>query len=173
MLLLGDASVDPRNYLGLGSFNFVPTRLVPTFYFNAPSDDWFTDFNSDTIPDLAIGRIPVKTAADANTVINKIATRTTPLTTSSQNAVLIADVPETFDFETEAAVAKTLLPPSFNVQRSTSGPRRPRTTTSSVHSTQGRCWSITWATARWRSGASISSTRTTLRRSPTARTNRS
>ncbi|MEA2414457.1 MAG: hypothetical protein QOI58_1114, partial [Thermoanaerobaculia bacterium] len=116
VLLLGDASVDPRNYLGLGSFNFVPTRLVPTIYFNAPSDDWFTDFNSDTIPDLAIGRIPVKTAADANTVINKIATRTTPLTTSSQNAVLIADVPETFDFETEAAVAKTLLPPSFNVQ---------------------------------------------------------
>ncbi|MBV9070115.1 MAG: hypothetical protein JO093_07655 [Acidobacteria bacterium] len=116
VLLLGDASIDPRNYLGLGAFNFVPTRLVPTVYFNAPSDDWFTDFNSDTIPDLAIGRIPVKTAADANTVINKIATRTTPLTTSSQNAVLIADVPETFDFETEAAVAKTLLPPSFNVQ---------------------------------------------------------
>jgi hypothetical protein len=116
VLLLGEASIDPRNYLDIGSFDFVPTRLVPTFYFNAPSDDWFTDFNNDTIPDLAIGRIPVKTAADANTVINKIASRPTPLTTSSQNAVLIADVPETFDFETEAAVAKALLPPSFNVQ---------------------------------------------------------
>ncbi|HEV7425531.1 MAG TPA: C25 family cysteine peptidase [Thermoanaerobaculia bacterium] len=127
VLLLGDASVDPRNYLGLGAFDFVPTRLVPTFYFNAPSDDWFTDFNNDTIPDLAVGRIPVRTAADANTIINKIASRATPSVTSSQNAVLIADVPETFDFETEAAVAKTLLPPSFNVQTikisSTSTPR--------------------------------------------------
>ena len=116
VLLLGDASVDPRNYLEVGKVDFVPTMLIPTIYLKTPSDEWFTDFNNDDIGDLPVGRIPAKTAAEANLVINRIAGRTTPATTSAQKAVLIADVPETFDFETEAAVTETLMPPSFSVQ---------------------------------------------------------
>jgi len=30
LLLAGDASVDPRNYLGFGDLDFVPTRIIPT-----------------------------------------------------------------------------------------------------------------------------------------------
>ena len=115
VLLLGDASVDPRNYLDLGKIDFVPTMLVPTIYLKTPDDDWFADFNNDGIGELAVGRIPVKTAAEADLVVNKIANRTTPLTSSSQKVILIADSPVTFDFETEAAVTQTLMPPSFVV----------------------------------------------------------
>jgi len=116
VLLLGDASVDPRDYLGLGSFDFVPTKLVPTLFLKAPSDDWFVDFNNDGIGELAIGRIPVKTADEAALVIGKIASRGTPSGAWSQSAVLIADTPQTFAFEAEAAVTAGLLPPALSVQ---------------------------------------------------------
>jgi hypothetical protein len=65
VLLVGDASIDPRNYMGIGAFDFVPTKLVPTVYLKTASDDWLADVNGDGVPDFAIGRIPVRTAQDA------------------------------------------------------------------------------------------------------------
>src|SRR5205807_5138143 len=62
-MLLGDASLDPRNYIGTGTYDYVPTRLVITTLLRTASDDWFTDFNNDGIADIPIGRIPVRTAA--------------------------------------------------------------------------------------------------------------
>jgi len=46
LLLAGDASVDPRNFLGFGDFDFVPTRIIPTSELMTASDDWFSDFNN-------------------------------------------------------------------------------------------------------------------------------
>ena len=46
LLLAGDASVDPRNYLGFGLLDFVPTRIVPTAMLKTASDDWFSDFGN-------------------------------------------------------------------------------------------------------------------------------
>ena len=77
-MLLGDASVDPRNYLGMGTFDYVPTKLVRTSLLRTASDDWFTDFNDDGIADIPVGRIPVRTPAEAALVIGKIASRGTP-----------------------------------------------------------------------------------------------
>ena len=65
VLLVGDASFDPRNYEGYGSFDFVPTKLVDTAYLETASDDWFVDFDDDGLPDLAVGRLPVRTAEEA------------------------------------------------------------------------------------------------------------
>ncbi|HYK00888.1 MAG TPA: C25 family cysteine peptidase [Thermoanaerobaculia bacterium] len=77
-ILLGDSSFDPRNYYGIGNVDYVPTKLVPTGYIKTASDDWFADFDDDGIASLAIGRIPVRTLADANGVVTKLtATRTT------------------------------------------------------------------------------------------------
>ena len=47
VLLVGDASFDPKNYLDKGDFDLVPTRLVDTRLMETASDDWFTDFNDD------------------------------------------------------------------------------------------------------------------------------
>ncbi len=72
LLLVGDASYDPRNYLLYGYLDLVPTKLVDTKYLETASDDWFADFDGDGIGDIPVGRIPVQTATDAGTVIGKI-----------------------------------------------------------------------------------------------------
>ena len=72
VLLVGDASFDPRNFLGQGDFDFAPTKLIDTQEMETASDDWFVDWNSDAIPDIAIGRLPVRTPAEASTVVGKI-----------------------------------------------------------------------------------------------------
>ena len=72
MLLVGDASLDPRNYLGLGSFDLVPTKLIDTAFLETASDDWFVDFNGDGLPEMAVGRLPVRTVEEAQIVVSKI-----------------------------------------------------------------------------------------------------
>ena len=51
---------------GIGSYDFVPTKLVATTFIKSASDDWFADFNGTGIPTMAIGRIPARTAAQAS-----------------------------------------------------------------------------------------------------------
>jgi len=72
VLLLGDASYDPRDYLGYGE-DLVPTRLVDTDELETASDDWFADFNGDGVPEMAVGRIPVDSAEEAVATVQKIA----------------------------------------------------------------------------------------------------
>jgi hypothetical protein len=72
VLLLGDASVDPRNYQGLGDHDLVPTKLIDTWPLETASDDWLVDFSGQGLPDLAIGRIPARTLADARMIIDKL-----------------------------------------------------------------------------------------------------
>jgi len=71
-LLVGDGSYDPRDYFHLGSFDFVPTKLVDTVFMETGSDDSLSDFNNDGIPEIPIGRLPVRTAAEADREISKI-----------------------------------------------------------------------------------------------------
>ena len=62
LLLMGDASLDPRNREGNGNFDFVPTKLVDTgtpgdqTAIETASDDWLTDFDGNGISDIATGR---------------------------------------------------------------------------------------------------------------------
>ncbi|HEX2834088.1 MAG TPA: C25 family cysteine peptidase [Thermoanaerobaculia bacterium] len=104
VILLGDASFDPRNYLGLGNYDLVPTKLVATNFMKTASDDWFADFNDRGLPNLAIGRIPARTPADAKTIIDKIVRRTF---VNRVNAV--ADT----DFDGAAQWLNGLIPSSY------------------------------------------------------------
>jgi len=72
VLLLGDASLDPKNYLGNGDYDLVPTRLIDTTSMETASDSWFVDFTGTGIPALAIGRLPARTPAEADRFIAKI-----------------------------------------------------------------------------------------------------
>jgi hypothetical protein len=71
VLLVGDASFDSRNFLGKGDFDFAPTKLIDTQQMETASDDWFVDWNDDGLPDVAIGRLAVRTPAEAATVVQK------------------------------------------------------------------------------------------------------
>ncbi len=116
-ILLGDATHDPRNYEGLGNFDLVPTKLVDATYDETASDEWLSDFNDDGIGEVALGRLPARTMADANLMIAKIV-NFLPANVP-QSALLVADDPTGyyFDFEQANSEVQALLPPTLTVQR--------------------------------------------------------
>jgi uncharacterized repeat protein (TIGR01451 family) len=115
LLLLGDASLDPRNYLGFGDFDFVPTRIIETAAFKTASDDWLTDFQDSGFATIPTGRIPARTAADATLVISKIVNYESGSSQGAwtQQALVIADQNTGDNFTNEANTAAALLPPSL------------------------------------------------------------
>ncbi|HKB65145.1 MAG TPA: C25 family cysteine peptidase [Pyrinomonadaceae bacterium] len=129
IIFAGDASLDPRNYQGLGDFDFVPTKLVDATFSETASDDWVADFHGgpndspDGIADIPVGRLPLRSVADANLVVSKIvnfAPQPQP-----QSAMLVADEDEfnAFGFATTNDVFQSLLPASMTVQRLNRAPQ--------------------------------------------------
>ncbi len=73
VLLVGGDTYDYRNYLGVNSVSFIPSLYVstgPTVRY-VPADPLYADVNNDRIPDLAIGRFPVRTQAELTLMVNK------------------------------------------------------------------------------------------------------
>jgi uncharacterized repeat protein (TIGR01451 family) len=73
ILLVGGDTFDYHNYTNKNSISFIPSLYAATgpLISYAPADPLFTDFNGDSIPDLAIGRFPVRTAAELDLIIQK------------------------------------------------------------------------------------------------------
>jgi peptidase C25-like protein/Ig-like domain-containing protein len=113
VLMLGDASLDPKNYLGVGDFDLVPTRLVDTTFMETASDDWLTDFNGDGIADIPIGRLPVRSAAEAASMITKIVGY--QQSNASEEAVLVSDLNDGIDFELLSEQLIPLIPRQMRV----------------------------------------------------------
>jgi hypothetical protein len=107
VLLAGDASYDPKNYLGFGNDDLVPTKLLDTDYLETASDEWFTDFNNDGIGELAMGRLPIRTTDEATAVVAKLLRSDSAKTPDS--GLLVADRNEGFDFESASAILRTQL----------------------------------------------------------------
>jgi hypothetical protein len=78
VLLVGDATFDPRNYLGLGAYDFTPTKIVATAYNETASDDWLADFDGDALADLAVGRLPARTEDEVTILVQKLINYQTP-----------------------------------------------------------------------------------------------
>jgi uncharacterized repeat protein (TIGR01451 family) len=119
-ILLGDASYDARNYYSYGNYDFVPTKLVNTVQMKTSSDDWLADFNDDGIPSIAIGRISVRTAAEAHAAVDKILRRgSAPPSGAPWTSVmdLIVDRPEGAPFEKSADYVSTAVPQSIMLNR--------------------------------------------------------
>jgi hypothetical protein len=118
VLLVGDGSYDPRNYQGKGQFDLIPTKMVDTRYMETASDDWYADFDSDGIPEMAVGRLPVRTAEEARAVISKIINYHPPADNSGRGVLLVSDKigPDGFNFESTSNELKPLIPGSVNVQ---------------------------------------------------------
>ena len=119
VLFVGDSSLDPRNYLGFGYFDFTPTRIIETAAFKTASDDWFTDFDQTGFATIPTGRIPVRTAADAALLVSKIVNYESGSTAGSwnQQALLIADQNVEVNFTNEAAFAATEIPSSLQTTK--------------------------------------------------------
>jgi hypothetical protein len=74
VLLVGDDSFDPLQRLGGPGQSFVPSLYAWDGEFGrVASEVLYADVDGDLAPDVAIGRLPVSTAAEADTVVAKIA----------------------------------------------------------------------------------------------------
>jgi hypothetical protein len=113
-LLFGDSNWDPRNYLGQGFSDYVPTKLVDTAEFETASDDWLADFNGDGIPEIAMGRLPARTTTDANTMVSKILNYDQERASGAplRGALLVSDN----GFEDQTAQVESYLSPITTVQ---------------------------------------------------------
>ena len=103
LLLNGRASLDPRNYLGFGDLDYVPTRIVATGSLMTASDDWFSDFTDSGMPTIATGRLPVSTPQEAQFVVNKIVSYAGQATNGpwTANALFVADRDDSADTFTQ------------------------------------------------------------------------
>ena len=118
-LFAGDASLDPKNHLGSGDWDIVPTKLIDTQFMEAASDGWFADFNDDGVEELAVGRLPVRTAQEMSTVVGKIIGYDN--SSPSDSLVLVADLDDTFDFTGESEALRALIPGNVTARAITRG----------------------------------------------------
>lgn len=106
VLLVGDDTLDPQNYIWQTYCDpeqpldcpfpwqaaFVPSLLSRDSGFGwIPSENRFADTNDDGVPELAIGRLPVQTAAQADAMADKIANQAALLAAQSGRQVFAVD----------------------------------------------------------------------------------
>ena len=117
LLLGGDASVDPRNYLGFGYLDFVPTKIIVTQELKTASDDWFSDFNNTGFAQIATGRLPARSPGDAQIMAGKIVGYEAGQPGSWANdGMVVADVDDPGVSFTQAAQSvQSALPQNMNV----------------------------------------------------------
>jgi hypothetical protein len=116
-ILLGDSSFDPRNYYGMGNVDLVPTKLIATAYLKTASDDWFADWNDTGLAQIAIGRIPVRTADEAAAVVNKLVHRASVTGPWMKNVSIITDRTNGVPFTVAGDQLAALVPATFTTNR--------------------------------------------------------
>ncbi len=114
VLLVGDSSFDPRNHLGFGDWDLVPTRLVETSVHETASDDWLVDFNADGVPEMAVGRLPARTRSEAETMIEKLIRFDQQ--GRSTGVLMVTDRNDGFDFEAASRAVRDYLPGGVAVE---------------------------------------------------------
>jgi hypothetical protein len=113
LLLGGDASYDPKNYLGFGDWDIVPTKLIDTGLMETASDDWFADFNQDGVPEMAVGRLPARSKEEAASLVARIIgyEQSSP----AGELTLVADANDGYDFEAANSQLRALAPSDIRV----------------------------------------------------------
>ena len=115
VLLMGDASFDPRNYLGRGDFDLVPTKLLDTQYMETASDDWFADFKASGFAEMSVGRLPVRGTDEATRMIAKIINYESA--SNSDGALIVSDSNSGFNFEDAGDQLRALIPGNVKVEQ--------------------------------------------------------
>ncbi|MFZ1630306.1 MAG: C25 family cysteine peptidase [Anaerolineae bacterium] len=123
VLLVGDGTYDFKDVAGRGNQTFIPPylALVDALNGETAADNDYVNFDSDPLPEMAIGRFPVKTAAQTSTIVNKVlAYEATPVTSDwMRKATLVADKydPLAGNFAALSDEGLAYFPPEYSVDR--------------------------------------------------------
>ena len=103
VLLLGDATYDPRHFLSTSWASPLPALWERTRYLWTASDPSLAAVNGeDSLPDLAIGRLPATTREQAEALVAKVLAWEDSGQGLGGKAVLVADTPgQAGDFEAD------------------------------------------------------------------------
>jgi hypothetical protein len=69
LLLVGGASLDPRNFLGKDIPDLVPTQLIDTDVLETASDESLADLDGDGLAEVAVGRWPARTVDEVSALV--------------------------------------------------------------------------------------------------------
>jgi hypothetical protein len=114
VLFAGEASYDPKNHLGHGFLDEVPTRLIDTAQMETASDDWFVDFQGNGLPALAVGRLPLRNAQEASEMVGKILAYEGQR--PDRKVLLVSDLSDTWGFAGSSESLRPLIPATYAVQ---------------------------------------------------------
>jgi hypothetical protein len=112
LLLNGRASFDPRNYLGMGQLDLVPTEILAATGLMTASDDWFSDFSDKGVPTIATGRLPAGTLEEDKEVIEKIVgyEQRSGSESWTSRALIVADRDDSESFTKDSQTVQAQLP---------------------------------------------------------------
>jgi uncharacterized repeat protein (TIGR01451 family) len=110
VVLAGVGTWDYKDNKGKGG-NLIPPALVPTSYGLSTSDNYFADVNGDHVPEMAIGRLPVLTPEELQTLIAKIKKFEA---TAGNRVILVADDPDDGGkFPVDSQIIAALFPSRY------------------------------------------------------------
>jgi Peptidase family C25 len=124
-LIVGDATYDPKNYLGFGDNDAVPTSLIDTQYMETACDDCLADSNLDGIGEIALGRLPARTSAEVSKMVAKLVSYDG--STSNSAVLLVSDSNEGYNFEAVTAQLRNVIPADFRIEEIDRGRLDPAT----------------------------------------------
>ncbi len=108
VLLVGADTYDYLDHLGIGSVSLIPTPYVQTddLIRFTPADSVYADLDDDGAPDLALGRLPARTAAELHLLISK----TLAFDGTRTGALLAADGTDAEGARTFSSISDQLAP---------------------------------------------------------------
>jgi hypothetical protein len=116
--LAGGGTVDYRDLLGDGD-NLVPPLMIDNDGGLFPSDNLFGDVDGDGLPEVAVGRIPVLSAAELDAYTAKLAAYESAAPAAwTGTAVMAADAPDRgADFAADSDQVASQVPGIYTVSR--------------------------------------------------------
>lgn len=124
VLLVGDATYDYKYYWGRGTKNVLPTYLLLTPYLGeTASDNWFVCLDppqsvdgqaqDDFLPDMFLGRFPVKSAEEVTQAVNKIFGYEAAAFGGWEKKVILVSDNEELMFEETNDLIQSILPAEY------------------------------------------------------------
>ena len=117
VLLVGGDTYDYRNFLGKDSISFIPSLFTITSRSDRfiPADPLYADTNGDNVPELAIGRFPVRSSTELSMVITK--TLRYQNKTYNHTALFAADAKDgSMNFKAVSAGLAASMPTGWSIQ---------------------------------------------------------